>query len=118
MSVEEAGGDFGLTFGLDGDYNKRLGSAALAFEPQNGKLVCYNNVSSILRYGAPLTSVDFAFELDKEYAVDVIIDGEVVTVYLDGTVALTSRVTDMDGNNLAFYSNGAKVTVKDVKFYE
>ena len=118
MSVEEAGGDFGLTFGLDGDYNKRLGSAALAFEPQNGKLVCYNNVSSILRYGAPLTSVDFAFELDKEYSVDVIIDGEVVTVYLDGTVALTSRVTDMDGNNLAFYSNGAKVTVKDVKFYE
>lgn len=111
-------GDFGLSFGLDGNYNNRLGSAIIAFELENNRITCYNGVSSILRYGAPLTSVAFEFEKDKSYGADVIIDGEVITVYLDGTVALTARITDMKQANFAFYSNGAKAEIQDVKFYE
>ena len=111
-------GDFGLSFGLDGEYNNRLGSAIIAFELEKGRITCYNGVSSILRYGAPLTSVAFDFEKDKSYSADVIIDGEVLTVYLNSEVALTARITDMKGANLAFYSNGAKAKIQDIKFYE
>lgn len=116
--ITDASGDFGLSFGLDGDYNNRLGSAILAFETDSSRLTCYNSVSSRLRYGAPLATVSFGYETGKTYVVDVIIGGEVVTLYLDGQVALTSRITDMDGNNIAFYSNGAGVKIRDVKFYE
>lgn len=117
----EAGGesgDFGLSFGLDGLYNNRLGSAVIAFEPANNRIVCYNGVSSILRYGAPLAEVGFTFEKDKGYKADVIIDGEVVTLYLDGEVALTARIPDMKETNFAFYSNKAAAKIKDIKFYE
>ena len=111
-------GNFGLSFGLDGDYNNRLGSAVIAFDLDGNRLTCYNGVSSILRYGAPLASVAFGFEQSKSYNVDVIIDGEIITVYLNGAVALTSRITDMDESNFAFYSNGAQAKIRDVKFYE
>ena len=118
VEITDAQGNFGLTFGLDGDYNNRLGSAVVAFDVDNDQLVCYNGVSSILRYGTLLTQTAFAYQTAQSYAVDVIIDGEVVTVYLDGTVALTSRITDMKDNNFGFYSNGTGAKIKDVRFYE
>lgn len=118
IQANDAGGDFGLSFGLSGGFNNRLGSAVMAFDIKNNKLTCYNGVSSILRYGAPLASVAFDYEKDKSYNIDVIIDGEVITVYLDGEVALTARITDMPKSNFAFYSNGAKCKIQDVKFYE
>ena len=46
------------------------------------------------------------------------IDGEVVTVYLNDEVALTARITDMKGANFAFYSNKANAEIKDIKIYE
>ena len=120
LTVEVNGdkGNFGLSFGLDGDYNNRLGSAIIAFDLDSNKLTCYNGVSSILRYGSPLASVKFGFEQNKSYNVDIIIDGEIITLYLNGEIALTSRITDMDESNFAFYSNGAQAKIRDVKFYE
>ena len=118
VEAKDDKGDFGLSFGLDGSYNNRLGSAIIAFEPGKGRITCYNGVSSILRYGAPLTSVAFDFEKDKSYKADIIIDGEILTVYLNSEVALTARITDMKKSNIAFYSNGAKAKIQDVKFYE
>ena len=120
MTVQANGenGDFGLSFGLDGNYNNRLGSAVIAFDLKNNSVTCYNGVSSILRYGAPLAKVAFDFEKDKSYNADVIIDGEVITIYLNGEVALTARITDMKLANFAFYSNGAKAKMQDIKIYE
>ena len=120
LKIEAKGesGDFGLSFGLDGNYNNRLGSAIIAFELEKGKVTCYNGVSSILRYGAPLTSVAFDFEKDKSYNADIIVDGEILTVYLNSEIALTARITDMKESNFAFYSNGAKAKIQDIKFYE
>lgn len=120
MTVETNGdkGDFGLSFGLDGDYNNRLGSAIIAFELEKGLITCYNGVSNILRYGAPLVSIAYNFEKDKSYNADIIVDGEVLTVYLNGEIALTVRIPDMKEANFAFYSNGAKAKIQDIKIYE
>ena len=118
MTAKEAKGDFGLTFGLSNQYNNRLGDGLLAFNLKENKLVCYNNVSSVLRYGEELTSVSYSFELNKDYAVDVIVDGEVVSVYLNNEIALTARLIDMENNYFAFYSNNAKAEIKGVEFYE
>lgn len=118
FSVDNFGGDFGMTFGLDGKYDNRLGSAVVAFDTKNSKLVCYNNVSSIVRYGAPLASTHFAYATGKDYAVDVIIEGEIISVYLNDTVCLTARFPDMKRKNFAFYSNNNKVDIKRINFYE
>ena len=118
FTVQNADGDFGMTFGLDGKYDNRLGSALVAFDIKNAKLVCYNDVSSIVRYGAPLAATGFEYSAEKEYSVDMIIDGEIMSVYLDDTVCLTARFPDMKRKNFAFYSNGIKVNVRGIAFYE
>lgn len=118
ISVKNYGGDFGLTFGIDGKYNNRLGSAVVSFDTKNNRLACFNNISSIMRYGSPLALVPFVYSDRKVYSVDIIIDGEILTVYLDGLVCLTARFTDMQRRNFAFYSNGSKVSFSGVKFYE
>lgn len=111
-------GDFGMTFGIDGQYDNRLGSAVVAFDIKNGKLVCYNGVSSIVRYGPPLAVTDFKYSAEEEYKVDIIAEGEILSVYLNDTVCLTARFPDMKRKNFAFYSNGSKVNFKGIAFYE
>ena len=118
IKVNGNSGNFGLSFGISGLYDNRLGSAVISFDLANKRLVCFNGVSNILRYGTPLTQVAFEFESGKEYKVDVIIDGEILTTYLNEEVALTSRITDMAKSNFAFYSNGSVAEFKEVEFYE
>lgn len=118
VTVNGYDGNFGLTFGLRDGLNNRLGEALVAFDPQNNKLTCYNDVSSIVRYGAELANVNFVYMKGKTYTVDVLSDGEVLTVYLDDTVAVTARFVDMEGNYFAFYSNGVNVTFGGIGFYE
>ena len=111
-------GDFGLTFGIDGKLDNRLGDGTLTFDLANRKISCHNNVSNILRYGPELASVAYPFEAGKTYDVDLIIDGEIYSVYLNNEVALTARLINMKGNNLAFYSNKANAQFTEVKAYE
>ena len=118
FTVEDFGGDFGLTFSLDGPYNGRLGSSLVAFDLKNSALSCYSDVSSSLRYGPVLASVPFGFAKNREYTVDVIADGEIISVYLDETVCITARFSDMVRRNFAFYSNGAQVNIYGMEFYE
>lgn len=118
VTFEDLNGDFGITFGLDGKYDNRLGQGLIAFDGRNGALTCFNDVSSILRYGSPLSSVAFGYETGRDYGVDMIIDGEILTVYLDGTVCLTARIPNIQRKNFAFYSNGAKARITGIEFYE
>lgn len=118
VQLDSLEGDFGMAFGIDGDYDNRLGPAVLAFKGGDNRISCYNNVANVLRYGSELTGTDYAFETGKEYNVDIIIDGEILAVYFDDTVALTTRFVDIQNKNFAFYSNGAKAQVKGITFYE
>lgn len=118
FSVGDFGGDCGLTFGLDGKYDNRLGTAAVAFDTAESRLVCYNKISSVVRYGEPLASVAFAYSAGRIYNVDIIIEGEILTVYLDDTVCLTARFPDMQRRCFAFYSNGCTAEFKGITFYE
>ena len=120
MKIEVLGetGDFGLTFGIDGAFHNRLGDGTLTFDIGQGKVTCYNNVSNILRYGPELTAVPFAFEKGETYQADIIIDGEIYSVYLNGEIALTARLINIKGNYVAFYANKAEAKISEVKLYE
>ena len=111
-------GDFGLTFGLNNQYDTRLGGGLIAFDLTNKRLACHNNVSNIVRYGPELTHVDYSFDATKEYQVDAVVCGELITVYLNDEIALTARLMDMEGNPFAFYSNKASAEITEVHFYE
>ncbi len=118
IRATEKVGNFGISFGLDGLYDNRLGDGVIAFDVEHDKLVCYNNVSNILRYGSELVHVDYKFEEGKTYDVGVIVDEEVASVYLNNEIAMTARLINMEGNNFTFYGNHANATIEGVMFYE
>ena len=117
LTVSDFGGDCGVTFGLEEAFDRRLGSAVVAFEPQASRIVCYNNVSNILRYGDVLAAVSFDYDRGRRYEIEILIDGELLTVYADHTVALTARLPDMEENCFAFYSNKAGAAFGGITFY-
>lgn len=118
VTLNDFNGNFGITFGLDDFVNNRLGVAIIAFEPSKNTLACYNDVSNVMRYGDVLAQVNFIYAVSRTYKVNILIDGEVLTVYLDNTVALTARIIDLEKHNFAIYSNGTSVTIGGLKFYE
>lgn len=117
FEINDKKGDFGITFNVNGSDN-RLGSCLIAFEPNNNKLSCYNSVSNAIRYGNTLATVPFVFSKNKKYNVDIIISDEIMTVYLDESVALTVRLLGISNKNFSFYSNEANIFIKGIKFYE
>lgn len=117
FSIEDRTGDFGLTFNVKGT-NNRLGSAVIAFEPGKNSVTCYNNVSNVIRYGSALSTVSFVYSKNKEYEVNILIDDEIMTVYLDDAVAMTVRLSGTSNKNFAFYSNNTNVEFRGIKFYE
>ena len=118
MKPNSLTGDFGLTFGTNNQYDNRLGDSIIGFDLTNNRLMCYNDVSNIIRYGKELAHVNYQFEQGKTYDVDAIIDGEVITLYLNNEIALTARFLNMEENYFAFYSNKAKAEITEAKFYE
>lgn len=118
IQFDSLGGDFGITFGVSGNYDNRLGSQVLAFNGEKGRISYYNDVINVLRYNGELTGDNYAMESGKEYGVDVIIDGEVLTVYMCDDIAVTARCVGIQEKNFAFYSNGAKAKIKGITFYE
>ena len=64
------------------------------------------------------SSVSFVYSKNKEYAVDILIEDEIMTVYLDHAVAMTVRLSGIGNKNFAFYSNQASVTFGGISFYE
>ena len=109
-------GNFGMTFNVKGA-NNRLGSAVVAFDPANSSIACYNNVSNIIRYGESLAQIPFVYHIGKEYSVNIIIEDDIITIYLDNCVALTARLPGIENKNFAFYSNGVEVNFKELNFY-
>lgn len=118
VTFNDKSGDCGITFGLKKPFDGRLGNRLIAFDPVNNKIRCHSDVSNILRYGFVLSEVDFDFATDAKYSVDLIIHGEVLTLYMNGEVALTGRFTGIEKKCCAFYSNGASVTFGEICIYE
>ena len=117
FKLESLKGNFGITLNVKGA-NNRLGSAVISFDVTNSELACYNNVSNIIRYGSALAKVPFVYDLDRNYTVNILVEEEIMTVYLNNEVALTVRLPGIVNKNFAFYSNGVAVTFENIKFYE
>lgn len=115
--LDEKQGDFGITFNTK-SANNRLGSAVIAFEPEKNQLSCYNQVSNLIRYGKALSSVSFVYAKNKEYEVNILIEDDIMSVYLDQAVAMTVRLTGITNKNFAFYSNQTAVDFRGIQFYE
>ncbi len=115
-NVKELTGDFGLSFNTTAD--NVLSNLLISFDTKNNKLIYYNNATNFAKYGSAQIEVPYNFKTNEDINVDVLIDGNIISVYLGDSIVLTTRIYDMPENKFSFYSNLCSVDIKEVKFYE
>lgn len=116
LTLNEKKGDAGLCFNSISD--NILSSLLVSFDFDANMLYYYNKVSGFNDYGNYQLYIPFEFNKDTEYNVDILINGEILTVYLDEKVALTTRIYDMPEEKFSFYSNQSNIKMEGIKFYE
>ena len=109
-------GDLGLSFNTIS--NNVLSNLLISFDVNNNSLVFYNNATNFNDYGNSQIKVPYEYELNKDIDVTILIDGQILTVYLDNSIALSTRMYDMPNANFSFYGNLVDASIKEIKFYE
>ncbi|WP_114780732.1 glycoside hydrolase family 32 protein [Botryobacter ruber] len=77
----------------------------IVFEPQRGRVAAYN-----LTGGNPVevTRVPFEFKANTEYTIDIVLDGTICVVYIDGKAALSNRIYGMPGRQWGIFGHATQ----------
>ena len=101
-------------FGVNFFEEKETGDAyRFEIEIKNGK-VDFNRTPNLpwFRYMAQGSERPIFLEADKEYLLQIVVDGTVATLYLDNT-ALNVRVYEPKGKDISLYVKDGSVNIKN-----
>lgn len=107
-------GACGLTFGCTND--NTIGTICLEFNIESKFINFYNEVYNVGNKQSPQLSIPM--ENAFVYDVQIIIDNQILVVYVNNKSCLTTRIYDMRVGNFAFYVENSNVAFKEVNFYE
>lgn len=105
FTLGNATGSAGFMFYVEGTehYYK------IAFEPSNNQIVGYN---SQLRTE---TKIPFKFESSVSYNVEIVIEGSICVLYIDGKAALSNRIYGRDKTNWGIFSDDQNFAVSNLE---
>ena len=107
-------GYVGFAFGEGEEYAKYTG---LVLDAKNNCLHYEGCVLSRMAYIEPLIQTAFSFEAGKEYHVRLVMENEIVVLYIDDTKALSNRIQkSVDGAHLAIFANNTTAEIKNIIF--
>lgn len=99
----EKDGYAGFAFGPGQEYGKYTG---LVLDGKNNCIHYEGCVLSRMAYVEPVITTHFAFEPGREYRVKLVMENEIVVLYIDDTKALSNRIyKSVDGAHLALFAN-------------
>lgn len=102
----------GFAFGMGDDYGKYTG---LVLDAKNQSVHYEGCVLSRIAYVEPMITTSFAFEPDKEYNVKLVMENEIVILYIDDTKALSNRIyKSVDGAHWGIFSSNTESTFRDI----
>ncbi|MDE7325517.1 MAG: family 43 glycosylhydrolase [Lachnospiraceae bacterium] len=102
----------GFAFGEGEDYAKYTG---LVLDAKNNCIHYEGCVLSRMAYIEPLIQTAFSFEAGKEYHIRLVMENEIVVLYIDDTKALSNRIQkSVDGAHLALFANNTQAEIKNI----
>lgn len=114
VSCENKKGSFGLSFNTIS--NDEISNEVLLFNYDTDYVLYYANASKIDSLGKIDVFVPFNFKNDIH--VEIIIDGQIITTYINNEKALTTRFYDMNKKPFSFFVNKSDALFKNIEFYE
>nr|WP_315203973.1 glycoside hydrolase domain-containing protein [uncultured Flavobacterium sp.] len=105
FTLGNAAGSAGFVFQTNdaGSYYK------IAFEPSKGKIAGYNSASQ------EVTRIPFKFQSGVKYDVEIIAEGSVCILYINGKAALSNRIYGRDKNKWGMIAEGQSFIVSDLQ---
>jgi len=102
----------GFAFGMGDDYTKYTG---LVLDAKNQSIHYEGCVLSRIAYVEPVISTDFAFEPGREYHVKLVMENEIVVLYIDDTKALSNRIyRSVDGAHWGIFANNTESAFSNI----
>ena len=115
ITVKKEQGFLLLNFGRDAG---KISPVGYVLDFQNGKLLFKNDIDSLTDLGTNQLARNFSFQEGKTYAVDIYIDKDVAILYLNKSIAMSTRMYAMPEEEFAFVLEGTDASVGNIKFYE
>lgn len=105
----------GVAFGEQDEYGRYTGIVLDAKE----QCVHYEGcVLSRIQYVEPLITTGFTFEPGEKYHVKVVMENEIVVLYIDDSKALSNRIyRSVDGANFGIYASGTDALFENITVY-
>ena len=115
LEINELKGSLGLSFATYTD--NMLSNEVIMLNLETKLALTYANATSEKSLG----KIDAYVPIDYKKGImhiDVVIDKQIVSMYIDNQKALTTRFYDMPENVFSFFSNKADANFKNIKFFE
>ncbi|MFT2009316.1 glycoside hydrolase domain-containing protein [Pontibacter sp. 13R65] len=111
FTFDHTAGTTGLIFNAE---NPAEPAFRIEFEPQHDRVAAYQVAGGNKQ---EVTRVPFGFRADSEYKVEVVIDGTICVVYIDGKAALSSRIYGLAGKEWGIFAKGTQTEFKEVQIH-
>ena len=108
VTFDAAAEEFGFALGYDAELSETV---EMALVPR------FHKMRSGLRNRRETGSKRVRLTPGEAYDLVLFTEGSVVTLYVNNSVALTARVSDIGNRNIAVYASGGSVTFSDLHIY-
>lgn len=105
VALGSGSGSAGFMFSTDdaGNFYK------IVFEPAEGRIAAYNSASQLV------TKVPFTAVQGTVYDVEIITEGSICVMYVNGSVALSNRIYGREARSWGLIANGTTLTVNSLQ---
>ena len=111
VKIDTGSGSAGFVFNAD-DVSQQ--SYKIVLEPANNRIAAYQVSATNEQL---ITRVPVTLQAGTTYAVDIVIDGSICVLYVDGKAALSNRVYSLPGKSWGITSDGTQASFSDVRLY-
>ncbi len=115
INVNSVKGSVGLSFNTIID--NTISNEVLLFNFDTKIAAFYANAEDIDKLGKLDVFVPMTYQKGVMH-IDLIIDGQIITAYINSDKALTTRFYDMPSNTFSFIGNKTDAKYENIKFYE
>jgi beta-fructofuranosidase len=105
VTLSNNGGTTGFVFHT----NDTGGYYKIAFDITKGKIIGYNSASQ------EVTQMPFQFQVNTKYDIEIIAEGSVAVLYINGKTALTNRIYGRDKNKWGLIAEGQNSTFSNLQ---
>ncbi|HHX61313.1 MAG TPA: DUF4975 domain-containing protein [Epulopiscium sp.] len=112
LTLGKKGKGIGFFFGKENGIENALG---IHLDPNKNLLRYDSSILSRMRYAEPVVYSSFEFEEGREYDVKIVVENEIIVLYMDDTKVLSNRIYKARGNDWGLFSIGGDATLEDIQ---